>query len=109
MTKVRRFSDLPPASQRLVRAVERLRFGRIDNLVLRDGTPVWSARPEVVCEVKLGSPGGPRPARSDDFELSAQWVDLFERLAELGSGRVHRLEVQNGLPFRVAFDAADVV
>jgi hypothetical protein len=63
--------------------------------------------PRVVREIKFGARNGPRPeAALRDFVLKAQLVEFFACLDTLGDGVIERLEVQHGLPFRVALEEA---
>ncbi len=93
---------LSEPQRHLVDRMTRLNFGRIEDLMVRNGLPVFEPKPKVVRDIKLGSdstvrPNVPRP----DFELKPQVVDLFVQLSELGDGLVECLEVKNGLPFRL--------
>ncbi len=101
ISRPRRLRELTPAGRHLVQLMQRLNFGRIENLVVRDGDPVLTPAPELVREVKFGGDNGPRPEVSDaDFALKDQVIDLIESLSSLGNGRVELLEVKHGLPFR---------
>lgn len=103
MPATQRFSDLPAACQRLVRTAQQLGFGRIEHLVLARGVPAWQPAPRRVQELKLGPSGTMPSVRPADFELPQQWLDLFRQFARIRDGVVDRVEVQNGLPFRIVF------
>lgn len=95
-----RKADLPIPNQQLLELMQRINFGRIENLLIRNGLPVLDGSHRVVRLVKFGSESGPRPEASrGDFALKAQAVDLFRQIAELGDGTIHCLEVKHGLPF----------
>lgn len=88
--------------RRLVRHMQRLRFGRIETLVIRGGEPVFDPPPNFVREHKFGGENGPHPnLRADDFLLKDQVVDLFRQLDALSDGVITVLEVKHGLPFRM--------
>jgi hypothetical protein len=88
--------------KRLVEIMQFLGFGRIENLVVRDGDPVLDPLPRLVREIKCGGENGPRPERGGaDFLLKAQLVDLFKHLDEMREGIIETLEVKHGLPFRL--------
>lgn len=88
--------------RRLVRLMQRLLFGRIENLVIRRGQPVFDPPPTVTREHKFGGENGAHPKlRADDFLLKDQVVDLFRQLDALGDGVIAVLEVKHGLPFRM--------
>ena len=92
------------AQQRLVELMQDVNFGRIENLVVKDGQPVLSS-PRVVREVKFGSENGRRPEASiEDFALKEEVVDLFNHMDELQDGVIGVLEVKHGLPFRMAVE-----
>lgn len=95
-------SDLTPSQQRLVAEMQRINFGRIEELAVRRGEPVLDPKPRIVREIKFGGANGTRPeAAKDDFPLTAKVRDLFTQLEALGDGVVLSLEIQHGLPFRL--------
>lgn len=100
-------SALTPCRRRFVGLMQRLNYGRIENLQVRNGEPVFDPPPRVIREVKFGRENGPRPeAAKADFALKAEVIDLFAHLEEVGNGVITRLEIQHGLPFRMAFEEA---
>ena len=95
-------SQLPASRRRLVELMQRVNFGRIEHLVIRDGEPVLDPPPRVVREIKIGGDNGPRAeVRREDFVLKSQVTELFDHLRELGDGVVEVLEIKHGLPFRL--------
>jgi hypothetical protein len=96
-------SSLSPARRWLLELMQSINFGRIENMEVRGGEPVFDPLPYVVREIKLGADSGPRPEVAlADFCLKAQVVDLWNRLDQLGTGTVEVLEVKHGLPFQIA-------
>lgn len=88
--------------RQLVDRMTRLKFGRIEELEIRNGVPVFDPAPRVVRDIKLGGDATVYPnLSSKDFELKPQVLDLLAHLTALGDGRVECLEVKNGLPFRL--------
>jgi hypothetical protein len=87
--------------------MQRINFGRIENLLVRDGEPILDdPTPQVFLEVKFGAENGPRPeSADDDFALKAQVVDLFAHLDQLRNARVEVLTVKHGLPFAMHVEA----
>jgi hypothetical protein len=82
--------------------MQRLGFGTIEHLVVRDGDPVFDPPPHVIREVKFGAENGPRPEASlEDFALKTQVQDLCAHFDSLGNATIRRLEVKHGLPFRM--------
>src|SRR5687767_11562343 len=61
-------ASLSPLRQQLLLLMQRLNFGRIEGLVIKDGDPVLDPLPRVIRELKFGGDNLPRPeARVDDF------------------------------------------
>jgi hypothetical protein len=89
-----------PARQRLARLLSYVQFGRVQNLHVRGGEPVFDPAPLVIRTLKLtGRPAvRPEPAPDQDGYLPGEVVDLLEHLARMGDGLVQRIEVVHGLP-----------
>ena len=95
-------SSLSLQRQLLVETLQRINFGRLDNLRFRDGQPVIDATASIVREHKFVAENGPRPETSKaDFTLKQQLVELFRYFDERGEGQIESLEVKHGLPFRM--------
>jgi hypothetical protein len=100
-------SSLSDSHRRLVELMQRLNFGRIQNLVVRDGQPLFDPAPKVIQKVKIGGENGPRPELScEDFLLKKQTVELLEAISDLGEGTVLTIDVKHGLPFAVEIELA---
>lgn len=100
-------TDLSPTRQRLVEKMQRLNFGHIEGLHVRNGEPVFDPPPRVIRDVKFGGENRPRPeVTKSDFSLKVEVMDLFAHLEEVGDGVITRLEIQRGLPFRMAVEEA---
>jgi hypothetical protein len=54
-------SSLSDPQRRLVELMQRLNFGRIEDLIIRGGEPVFDPAPKVIQKVKIGGENGPRP------------------------------------------------
>lgn len=94
-----RLTDLSEACRRLVELMQRINFGRIENLLVRDGEPVFDPPPRVFRCVKFGRDNGPRPEMVKmDFAIRAEVIELFALLAKFGNGVIERIDIQNGLP-----------
>jgi hypothetical protein len=97
-----RKSTLLPAQVDLVDLMQKLDFGIIEGLVIRDGLPVLKPRPRVVRDVKFGAGNGRRSeAGLTDFALKSSVQELLDTFASLGNATVRRLEIKQGLPFRM--------
>jgi hypothetical protein len=91
---------LSPARRALVELMQRLNFGRIEDLRIRGGEPVFDPMPQVIREHKFSAENGPRPeAGRADCKLKSQVADLLALLDTLGDGTIVVLTVKHGLPF----------
>ena len=95
-------SSLSPGRKRLVELMQRVNFGRIEGLAVRDGEPAFDPPPRVVRKLKIGGDNGSRQEMSStDFALRREVVELIEHLGRLSTGTVRCIEVKYGLPFLV--------
>lgn len=93
--------------QQLIELMSEIHYGSIENLMIIGREPVLHPKPRIVRDVVLGKRDTKRPVKSrEDFVLKAQHEDLFEQLDELEDGKIDRIEVQAGLPFRIRIAAA---
>jgi hypothetical protein len=99
-------SSLTANRKRLVETMQELNFGRIEQLQIRAGEPVFSPAPRLVQDIKIGNAnGGPRPELiREDFQLKTSVLELFEHLDRISTGTVEIVEVRCGLPFRVVVE-----
>lgn len=101
----KRFYQLTPPRQRLVRIMQSLPFGFIESLEVRSGEPVFNPAPTIVAEVKLDSDNAPRPAiELTDFELCVEVCRLMQELSNLRDGSVERIDVRYGIPRRLLIE-----
>ena len=102
-----RKSTLTPVQAELVELMQKLDFGVIEGLVIRNGLPVMKPRPRIVRDVKFGAGNGRRDeAGLTDFALKSSVQELMTTLSSLGNATVRRLEVKHGLPFRMQVEEA---
>jgi len=87
--------------------MQRLNFGRIEDLHVRGGEPVFNPAPRVVRKLKIGGENGPRPETDhEDFLLKQQTLEMLEAITLLGDGEVRAIEVKHGVPFSMEIDMA---
>ena len=92
--------DLSEPRQALLRIMQEVNFGRIENLTVEEGVPVFEPPPELVFTVKLEGRNGSSPETDlTDFALKTQVRELFAQLEALRNGVVQCLEIKHGLPF----------
>jgi len=79
MTDVVTKAALSPARRRLVELMQEVNYGRIENLEVCDGEPVFDPPPSVVRLYLFGRNNGPNAARGHDgFALKKKVVELLE-------------------------------
>jgi len=100
-----RFSQLSAPRQALVRLLQSINFGYVEDLEIRRAEPVFNPAPMVFVEVKLDAANGPRPEReSADFELRSEVIRLMEQFDQLGDGPIERIDIRHGVPRRVLIE-----
>jgi hypothetical protein len=100
-------SSLSPGRRRLLEAMQRLNFGRIEGLEIRNGEPVFHPSPRIVQDIKIGGENGSRPELSiDDFALKSAVIELFDHLSRIGDGTLESIEVKYGMPFKLVVEQA---
>ncbi|NIA08027.1 MAG: hypothetical protein GWP14_10425 [Actinobacteria bacterium] len=90
---------IAPASRRLIEQMQRIRFGQIEDLMVRNGQPVFGPDTRIVRKHKIGGQNGPcRSVSPESLARNAKVIELFDCLSSLGNGLVRTLIVQDGLP-----------
>ena len=103
-----RFLEISEPRQAFIRQCQRISFGKIVNLGVRDGDPVFGQQTEVLFDVKLDSDDNPRPEQElKDFLLTAEILRLFSKLDAIRNGTIEQVEIRAGLPRRMVFKASD--
>jgi hypothetical protein len=101
-------ASLSTGQRLVVEAMQRLWFGRIENMQVRNGEPILHSDPppRFIQDIRLGTGDGlpPQLENAPNFILKAQVIELFERLGRVGQGTVAAIEVRHGLPFRLVID-----
>jgi hypothetical protein len=96
--------SLNPGQRLTVEVIEKLSFGRIEQLSIRDGEPYYDRAPRIVQEIKLGSEHEwPSDLLGADLTLKKEFESLFGQLSQLRDGMVD-IEVRHGLPFRLVLE-----
>ena len=82
--------------------MQSVHFGRIEQLLIRNGEPVLTPRPHIYCERKFGGENGPHPeVAAANFLLKQQVMELFAFFDQQQNGTIDVLEIKHGLPFRM--------
>ena len=98
---VTRKSDLTSRQLQLVHEMQRIRFGCIERLLVRDGEPLFEpGLTQSLRKIKIKGRNRPHPAiTAEDSLLKTEVVELLGHLREIGHGMVRSLTVFDGLPF----------
>ena len=100
--RVVRKSELTRERQWLVAQMQRIGYGRIMDLHIRDGQPRINPPPRIYRVLSLTRRNHQRSEMFlDDFILKEQVVMLFEELDRVGSGVIPCLDVRDGLPYDI--------
>lgn len=100
-----RRSSLTPSQQMLLTEMQRVNFGRLEGLRVREGKLIMSPPPRVIRDVKIGGENGRRSEASlQDFALKKEVVELLVQIAHLNNATIHRIEVKHGLPFKMTIE-----
>jgi hypothetical protein len=95
-------SSVSAPKQRLVELAQRVNFGTIENLIVRNGEPVFDPAPRVIRSIRIGGENGPRPELAlADFTLREPVVELFDHLSRIGNGTVESIQVRHGMPCQI--------
>ena len=95
-------SSLSAPRQKLLRTMQQLHFGKIEELAVKGGEPSFSPPPKITQEIKLGVDATERVAPGGgDFALKRHVTELFDHFNRLPDGSVVTIEVRHGLPARL--------
>ena len=93
-------SQLTPRQRQLVELMQDINFGRISDLPIKDGEPLFVADTLIEREIKFGGKNGPRPElEQNDFVLKQEVIVMLDHFAQITDGCVGCLEIKHGLPF----------
>jgi hypothetical protein len=98
-------ASLSDPQRRLLQAMQRLNFGRIEGLKIYNGQPVFHPAPRVIQDIKIGGENGPRPELNiDDFALKSAVIEFFDHLERIDNGTLESIEVKYGMPFKLVIE-----
>ncbi len=101
-----RKQELSNANKQLLKLMQSINFGRIENLPLEAGQPVWSDQTRVIRKVKFGGDNAARAESSlGNFELKKQLIDLFSQFNRINNGVIRSLESKCAPPFAMDVEA----
>jgi hypothetical protein len=105
MPQVIRKSDLSDEEQQLVELLQDIDFGRVEELNIRDGKPVFQPPPRAIATLKMQAEQRNRDGtRLRDFSLKQSVVLLLLLMRQIGDGKILLIEVRHGLPVTVEIE-----
>ena len=91
--------------RRLLESMQRLNFGRIEGLEIRNGEPVFQPAPRLIQDIKIGGENGPRAELTvEDFALKGAVIEFFDHLSRIGDGTLDSIEIKYGMPFKLVIE-----
>ncbi|MDP8239409.1 MAG: hypothetical protein P9X24_09990 [Candidatus Hatepunaea meridiana] len=100
-----RRQELSRDRRRLLDLMRDMSYGRIENLTIRAGEPVFDESLRLIREVLLGRKANGRASPPQgDFKLKAQQIEVFDCFDRLQNGFIPVLKVQDGLPFQLQLE-----
>ena len=92
--------SLSPSEMRFVAAMQRLWFGRFENIRIQAGELVLDPWPTTIRNLKFN----PESSAPDDrtaipFKLKEQVAELFRHIRSLEVGEIQTLQIRHGLPY----------
>ncbi len=100
-----RYKSLSPKRRLLLDLIRSVRFGEIQDLKIRTGEPVLHPLPRMIRTVRFGSDSGAGPdSDNSNPVLKRQVLEMLQEFDRLQDGTIACLEIQNGLPFRMAWE-----
>jgi hypothetical protein len=91
---------LSDEDRRLAALFQRIRYGTILRLRVRNGKPDWDGGVRWKRTIKVTGDNDPHPCElSSDYPLRREVVEFFRLLHCIGDGEILNVEIRNGLPF----------
>ncbi len=94
-------ASMTPAMWRFIIEMQRIRYGRIEGLLVRQGSPVLEPPPCIFREIRLGGDGIRTRINVEAIAQRAQVRDMVSHMDSIGDGRIDCIEIRDGLPFRM--------
>ena len=89
--------ELSVSQRKLLILMEKVSYGRINNLEIRKGEPIISPESTIMRDMKPGADDS-HIVPDDDFVLKKKVTDFFEQLIEIKEGFIRKIEIRGGLP-----------
>jgi hypothetical protein len=98
-------SSLSEAQRQLVALLQWIHFGRVEDLHVHGGVPLFDPPPRIIRKLTMGAENSPRRGGAlPDFWLKPQESEMLQAIADLGDGIVPEIVVQQGLPISLEIE-----
>lgn len=98
-------SELSPAGSKLVETMQQINYGRICNLTVRDGEPLFTAETRTQRQIKFGNDSQKRPeSELHDFALKSKVTELLDYIRAMPDGTIRQLQIKGGFPFDMTIE-----
>jgi len=92
-------SALSPAWVHVLELMQKINFGRLQDILIRNGEPDLARGVLAVRTIKLdGDNDARRETAIKDYQLRSETVGLIRHLVAMESGLVKKVEIRHGLP-----------
>ena len=91
--------SLSPAERRFVAAMQRLWFGRFENIRIQAGELELDPWPTTIRNLKFNPENSAPHVTATEFKLKQQVVELFRHIRSMEAGEIQTLQVRHGLPY----------
>lgn len=99
MTQPITLSSVSEPERRLIRLLQEVPFGRIEEIRVKGGSPVFQPAPRIVRTLKMGGHNGPREeVTHEDFLLKRSVVELLEIIRTMRDDEILTVVLMHGLP-----------
>jgi hypothetical protein len=89
-----------------IAAMQKLGFGRFEDLHVRAGELILDPWPTTIRDIKFASPKNSGKPELGADELRPQVAEFFQYVRDVDAGEIHCLEIKHGLPFGMEVELA---
>jgi hypothetical protein len=101
---------LSPGRRRLVDLIRSVHFGRVENLPVRAGEPVFDGSPRVVHTLKVSGASHERRAAEREERLATAAIsELLDQIGRASDGLIRRIEIAHGVPLFAELEESTTV
>ena len=99
-----RSNELSVQQRKVLTLMQKVNYGRINNLAVVDGELVLSPEATIERDVKFDMSAEHSKTEREDFVLKKKVSDFFEETAKIGDGFIRKIEIRGGLPILIQIE-----